>query len=126
MTFNPRANFSQIAQRSIIENFCPQLSAILTTSGSSQSITFTPLTGQGCQTFCIANTGSNAAYIGWGHTTATAVASTGTPAANCHCIPAGAVETLDFQLSTGVVDTVAAIQSTGGSTTLEISLGFGA
>ncbi len=124
MSINNRKDYSLIAQRTVIQNLTPQTSAKITTSGTSQSITFSTITGQQSQTFCIANTGTNAAYIGWGHATATAVASSGTPTANCHCIPAGAVETLDFQLSTGAVDTIAAIQSVG-STTLEITIGFG-
>lgn len=124
-TFNQRKSFSPIAQRSIIENFCPQLSAKITTSGTSQSITFSTVTGQNSQTFCIANTGDEDAYVGWGHTTATAVASSGTPTAHCHCIPGGSVEILDFQSSTAIIDTIAAIQG-GGATTLEISIGFGA
>lgn len=124
MTINNRQNFSLIAQRVILENFCPQLSAFLTTSGTSGSVTFPTVTGQGSQTFCIANRGANGAYLGWGKATATAVASSGTPTANCHYISAGAILTLDFELSTGVVDTIAAIQSVG-ATTLEISLGFG-
>lgn len=124
-TINTRKNFSLLAQRAIIENFCPQLSASLTVSGTSNSVTFTPLTGQSSQTFCITNKGSNGAYLAWGHTTAVAVASTTTPGANCHYIAAGAILTLDFEVSTNIVDTIGAIQD-GGPTTLEISIGFGA
>ncbi len=124
MSINNRKNYSLIAQRAVIENFCPQLSAKLTTSGTSGSITFTPLTGQGSQTFCITNKGDYGAYLAWGHTSATAVASSGTPAANCHYIARGAILTLDFQTTSNIVDTIAAIQDTS-ATTLEISLGFG-
>ncbi len=125
MTFNPRLNGSLVSQPVTMINFTTQLSAKLTTSGSSGSITFSPVTGTQRQTFCITNKGTNGAYLGWGAGSATAVASSGTPAANCAYIAAGAILTLDFQLSTGIVDTIAAIQDTG-ATTLEISLGYGA
>ncbi len=124
MTYNPRKNFSLIAQRVITENFCPQFGASLAVSGTSSSITFPVVTGQQSQTFLITNKGDNGAYLGWGHTSATAVVSSGTPVANCCYIASGAILTLDFQLDTGIVDTIAAIQD-GGSTTLEISIGFG-
>ena len=108
----------------LVKNFSPQLSASLAVAGTSASVTFTPLTGQSYQTFIITNKGTHGAYLAWGKTTATAVASSSTPAAGCHYIAAGAILVLDFQISTGVVDTIAAIQD-GGSTTLEISLGYG-
>lgn len=124
MTINNRLNSSLLSAPITIVNFTPQLSAKLTTSASSGSITFATTTGTLRQTFCITNTGANGAYLGWGHTTATAVASSGTPTANCQYIAAGAILTLDFQLSTNIVDTIAAIQSVG-ATTLEISIGYG-
>lgn len=120
-----RQNGSALAVQTNPQNFCPQKSAQLTTSGSSSSITFSGVTGTLRQTFLITNSGTaNGAYLGWGHTTATAVASSGTPAANCLFIGPGETLTLDFQLSTGIVDTIAAIQS-GGATTLEITVGSG-
>lgn len=124
MSLNPRQNFSLLAQQVAPQNFVPQLSASLAVTGTSNSVTFTPLTGQGRQSFKITNKGTNGAYIAWGKTTATAAASTSTPAVNCDYIAAGVVILQDFEITTGVVDTLAAIQD-GGSTTLEISIGFG-
>ena len=121
---NNRLNGSLLSQPITIINFVPQFSAKLTTSGTSGSITFPTTTGTQRQTFCITNKGNNGAYLGWGHTTATAVATSGTPAANCHYIATGAILTLDLQLSTSIVDTIAAIQDTA-STVLEISIGYG-
>lgn len=125
MTTNLNRNGSMLDMQVKPVNFTPQLSASLAVSGTSNSVTFTPVTGTLSQTFCITNKGANGAYLGWGHTTATAVASSGTPAAQCHYIASGAILTLDFELSTGsIVNTIAAIQD-GGTTTLEISLGDG-
>lgn len=123
-TFDPRVNASYLATQTQMQNFCPQLSAKLTTSGTSGSITFTPLTGALRSTFKITNKSTNGAYIAWGAGSATAVASTGTPAAMCDYVAAGAILTQDFQIIGGVVDTIAAIQDTG-ATTLEISYGSG-
>lgn len=117
-------NGSAIALPINTQNFCPQLSAKLTTSGSSTSVTFTPLTGTQRQTFKITNHGSNGAYLGWGVGSATAVASSGTPTANCDYIASGAILTQDFQSASGIVDTIAALQDTG-TTTIEITLGSG-
>lgn len=125
MTINNRLNGSLLSAPVTIINFTPQLSAKLTTSGTSSSITFPVTTGTLRQTFLITNTGDNGAYLGWGHTSATAVASSGTPATQCQYIAAGAILTLDFQSSINIVDTIAAIQSVG-TTTLEISIGYGA
>lgn len=125
MTYNSLVNGSALAAPILMQNFCPQLSASLSVAGTSASVTFATLTGRLRQTFMITNKGTHGAYLGWGNTTATAVASSGAPAANCAYIAAGAILTLDFQNSTGtVVDTVAAIQD-GGTTTLEISIGYG-
>lgn len=125
MTINPFVNQSLIAQQVSIQNFCPKLSANLAVTGTSAKVTFSPLTGATRTTFKITNKGSNGAYIAWGTGgNATAVASTSTPAAMCDYVGAGSILTQDFQLSTGVVDTIAAIQDSGG-TTLEISIGFG-
>ncbi len=123
-TPNPWTSQSRLAQNVNMQNFCPQLSAKLTTSGTSTSITFAPLTNAFRTTFKITNKGTAGAYIGWGKGSATAVASSGTPAANCDYVAAGAILTQDFQLSTGVVDTIAAIQDTS-STVLEITYGSG-
>lgn len=120
-----RQNGSALAVPINPQNFCPQLSAKITTSGSSGSITFSPVTGTLRQTFCVTNSGTNGAYLGWGVGSATAVASSGTPTANRHFIAAGQTQVLDFQSSSGVVNTIAAIQDSGGATTLEISIGSG-
>lgn len=124
MTINNRLNGSLLAQPVSSINFVPSLSAKLTVGASSASITFTPLTGTLSQTFKITNTGTKGAYLGWGVGSATAVASTSTPAAQCDYVAAGAILTQNFQSATGIVDTIAAIQD-GGATTLEISTGYG-
>jgi hypothetical protein len=126
-------------QPTLIANFTPRLSAKIATSGTSQSITFTLLSkaGEGAftppkgvfrTTFKISNKGTAGAYIGWGTGSATAVASSGTPAANCDYVSAGAIMVLDFENavenSQALVDTIAAIQDTA-TTTLEISIGHG-
>ena len=113
-----------------MDNFCPKASCILTPGASSTFVTFpsTYITGTGSQTFKITNKGtSHGAYIGWGSSavgTVTASASTAVPAANCDYVAAGAILTQDFQASGGIVNTIAAIQD-GGTTDLEISIGFG-
>lgn len=120
-----RQNGSAIAVPINPQNFCAQKSAQLTTSGSSTSITFTGVTGTIRQTFKITNKGSaSGAYLGWGSGSATAVASSGTPTANCDYIGPGETLIQDFQVSTGIVNTIAAIQDTA-ATTLEISIGSG-
>lgn len=120
-----RKNGSLLATPISAQNFCPQFSAKLTTSGTSSSITFSTLTGTIRQTFKITNKGTtNGAYLGWGVGSATAVASSSTPTAYCDYIGPGETLTQDFQISTGIVDTIAAIQD-GGATTLEISIGGG-
>lgn len=124
MAVDPYLNQSLISQQTRMDNFCPQLSAKITTTGTSQSITFSPITGTIRTTFKITNKSTNGAYIGWGKGTATAVASTGTPAANCDYIAAGAIITQDFQSTSGPVDTIAVLQDTS-PTTLEITIGFG-
>lgn len=124
MSINPHINGSMLALPINIINFIPKLSANLSVTGSSASVTFTPIPGSQSQTFKITNKGSHGAYIGWGAGSATAVTSTGTPTANCDYVAAGAIITQNYQVSTGIVDTIAAIQD-GGTTTLEISLGYG-
>lgn len=122
-------NQSLLAQQMLSQNFNPSLSAKLTTSGTSVSVTFTPLTGTIRTTFKITNKGTKGAYLGWGSGSATAVASSGTPAANCDYIGAGATLTQDFQSASGIVDTIAAIEGSdtedSGSNILEISIGYG-
>ncbi len=124
MTINNRLNGSLLSVPVTDINFCPKLSAKLAVAGTSASITFSPVPGTQRQTFKITNKGSNGAYLAWGSGSATAVASSSTPAVNCDYIAQGAIITQDFQLSNGIVDTIAAIQDTG-TTTLEITLGYG-
>jgi len=124
MTLNPRLNGSLLAVPTLMQNFCPTFSAKIATSASSQSIVFPVVTGTLRQTFKITNKGTKGAYIGWGHGSATAVVSTGTPTANCDYVAAGAILTQDYQDANGVVDTIAAIQDTA-TTDLEISIGYG-
>lgn len=123
-TFNQHVNGSLLSMPTTAINFVPQLSAKLTVEVASSSITFTPLTGCQRQTFKITNKGSSGAYVGWGKGSATAVASSSTPAPNCDYVAQGAIITQDYETSTGIVDTIAAIQD-GGATTLEITLGYG-
>ena len=122
-------NQSFLSQQVRMDNFTPQLSAKITTSGTSSSVTFTPLTGVLNTTFKITNKGTKGAYIGWGVGSATAVASSSTPTANCDYVGAGAIITQNFQSANGVVDTIAAIEGAdtqdNGSTILEVTMGFG-
>jgi len=122
-------NQSYLAQPAIAQNFVPQISAKLATGTESASVTFVPITGVIRTTFKITNKGTKGAYLGWGYNTATATASSGTAAASCDYIAAGAILTQDFQASEGPVNTIAAIQGgdtqDNSSTTLEISIGFG-
>ncbi len=121
---SPYKNQSFFAQPVKVQNFTPQLGAVITTSGTSQSVTFT-VTGTLSNTFRFVNKGTtNGAYLGFGHTTATAVASSGTPAANCIYIGPGEDIVLDLQITNGIVDTIALIQDVG-ATTIEINSGFG-
>ncbi len=124
MTLNQRQNASLLAQQTQINNFCPQYSAKLAVTATSGSIIFPTVTGSLRQTFKITNKGNAGAYLAWGVGSATAVASSSTPTAMCDYIGAGEVLTQDFQISTGVVNTIAAIRD-GADTTLEITIGAG-
>src|SRR6185369_16635587 len=112
---NPYVNTSLISTRTRMDNFCPKASCILVVGSSSTFVTFpsTYITGLGSQTFKITNKGSNGAYIAWSNSTVGVVnasKSTAVPAISCDYVAQGAILTQDFQLSTGVVDTIAAIQ----------------
>jgi hypothetical protein len=126
---NNQLNQSLLSMQTRMDNFCPQLSAKLTTSGTSASVVFSTVTGTIRTTFKITNKGDKGAYLAWGNGSATAVASSGTPAALCDYIAAGAILTQDFQLASGPVNAIAAIQGSdtqdNGPTILEITLGFG-
>ncbi len=126
MTINAYKNQSFTAAPVKVQNFGPQLSFQITTSGTSQPTTFSAVTGTLSNTFRFCNKGTtNGAYIAWGKSgSTTAAASTGTPTANCFYIGPGEDLVLDLQITTGIVDTIAVIQD-GGATTLEISSGFG-
>lgn len=118
-------NQSLLAQQILTQNFVPQLSAQLAVTGTSSMVTFAPLTGTLRTTFKITNKGSNGAYLAWGATSATAVISAiGIPLPGCDYIGKGAILTQDAQSPTGIIDTIAAVGD-GGSTTLEVSIGFG-
>lgn len=128
--------YSQLSMPIITNNFTPVQSAQLTVSNSgasgSQSVTFTTVPGTGRVTFKFTNSGTKGCYVATGHTTATAVASSGTPTpafsssvpsvANCDYVAAGAIITQDYAPGT---DTVAAICGGGDTTTLEVSIGYG-
>lgn len=102
-------------------NFVTVQSAKLTAGATSTSVTFTNNGGEINPSFKITNTGAGSAYIAFGGATAVAVASSATPAANCDCIPSGAVEVLSAPPGTL---TVAVIQGSA-TTILEISIGYG-
>lgn len=126
----PAYNNNAIAQKVTMLNFAPQTSWKMTTSGTSDFTTFSPLTSQLRTTLKITNKGTtNGAYIAWGAAslgTVTAVASQNkVPASNCDYIGPGAILTQDFDLVGGPpVDTIAVIQDAG-ATTLEFSYGPG-
>ena len=139
-------NHSRLAQYVRQDNFTPQLSQKLVTGTTSLYITFSPLTGQMTSTFEITNKGTKGCYVAWasvigGQSPPVAIASTsngvtvagGPPTAtgtsSCHYIAAGVIKTINFQSAFGTVDSIAAIQGSdsqdSGTTTLEISYGFG-
>lgn len=124
MAINQNINGSLLSVPTTVNNFCPQYSASLAVTGTSASISFPITTGTQRQTFKITNKGDNGAYLGWGVGSATAIVSSGTPAAQCDYIGTGCVLTQDFQIAGGIVNTIAAIQD-GGATILEISIGSG-
>lgn len=128
MTDAPKVNESLPIATNLNINFVAVYSAKITTTGTSQSITFPAInnTLKGRQTWKITNTStSNGAYIAFGNGSATAVASGTTPALNCDYIGPGAIITQDALMANGsVADTIAVIQSVAG-VTLEISNGFG-
>ena len=139
-------NLSPLAQQVRMDNFTPQLSQKLVTGTTSLYITFAPLTGSTTSTFEITNKGTKGAYIAWasvvgGQAPPIAIASvnngtvsgfgppTNTGATSCAYIAAGVIKTMNFQSAYGPVDSLAAIQGgdsqDSGTTTLEISYGFG-
>lgn len=126
---------SMLTQPITANNFTPIQSVQLAVSNGggtgSASKTFTVVPGGATRTTLkITNSGSKGCYLATGMTTATAVASSGTPtptsgtpiSANCDYIAAGAILTQDYPALT---DTIAAICSGSDTTTLEVSIGWG-
>lgn len=129
MAITPPIMQSKLSQPFQANNFIAVQSAQLAVTNSSGSITFTDLPGTIRVTAKITNTGTVGCYLASGAGSATAVVSSSTPqpangtgaVANCDCIAAGAILTQDFVQGT---NTFAAITASG-STTLEISVGYG-
>ncbi len=125
MSLNPWKNQSMVAAAVKPQNFYPQYTVKMTSSGTSQSVTFATVTGTGRQTFKFINTDSaNGVYISWGHSTATATAISTTPVINADYIAPGQICVLDLEVVDGVVDTIAIIQETGAAV-IYISIGDG-
>lgn len=126
----PPAMQSALAQPVTTNNFIAVQSAQLAVTAASASVTFTCLPGGLRRTLKISNSGSTGCYLSSGSGAATAVVSSATPTpttganivATCDYIAAGAIVTQDYVQGT---DTIAAICAGSGSTTLEISTGFG-
>lgn len=123
---------SYLSQHVRDDNFSPGLSGKITTSGTSASFTFTPLTGSQTTTFQLTNKGDKGAYLAFGVGSATAIASSssGGGAARCYYIAAGAILTVDCpNTGSGPIDTVAGIEGSdtedNGATIIEISMGYG-
>lgn len=118
-------NQSLLAMPMAPQNFVSLLSAKIAVTGTSSMVTFTGLTGMQRTTFKITNKGSNGAYVAAGMTSATAVVSAvGVALPGCDYVGAGAILTQDYQGATGIIDTIAAVGD-GGTTTLEVSMGYG-
>lgn len=134
MAISPPVFQSQLSQQVNANNFIALQSVQLTVSNAgatgSASKTFTNIPGTLRVTMKITNTGTKGAYLAGGRTTATAVASSGTPqptsgdnaVSNCDYIAAGAILQQDYIQGT---DTLAAICAGTDTTTLEISIGQG-
>lgn len=129
MAITPPIFRSKLSQPMQANNFIAVQSAQLAVSGTSSSVTFTDLPGTDRVTAKITNSGTVGCYLASGAGSATAVVSSSTPTpttgtgavATCDYIGAGAILQQDFMPGT---TTFAAITATG-STTLEISTGFG-
>lgn len=128
----PIVNQSMPAMLTVQTNFTPQTTATISATSTSSSATFVPVPGVIRQTLEIYNDGPNNAYIGWGaQGQAVATVPTGTFATNCMVIPAKAIKTHDFIVSSGspsvlnVVDTIAAITKSTETATLYVTVGSG-
>lgn len=123
---------SKLSQPVTSNNFTPIQSVQLAVSNAgatgSASKTFTTVPGTNRVTLKITNAGNKGAYLATGVGSATAVASSGTPApttgsaATCDYIAAGAILTQDYPADT---NTIAAICAGSDTTTLEVSIGYG-
>lgn len=131
MAITPPTGFSFLSQPTTANNFLATQSASLAVTNTSSSVTFTNVPGTGRVTICVANSGTKGCYLASGHTAATAVASSATPApangnnavSNCFYLAPEAIYTLDF---VGGTNTFAAITAGSDTTTIEISVGWGA
>lgn len=121
MTSNTLAVGSGLTQSMVLRNFNTVQSCSLAVGASSGPVTFTVVPGTQIVSFKVCNKGSTGAYIAAGIGSATAAASTATPAANCDYMPANSTQVFDYPGGTNVF---AAIQETT-STNLEISIGYG-
>lgn len=131
MAFTFPTYVSKLSQPVITNNFTPCQSAQRTVSTSSSSVTFTAVQGaQTRMTYKITNTGTVGCYVSVSNSAAIVpavlISSTPTPASGtaistCDYVAAGAIITQDYP---PLYDTVSAIVATG-STTLEISIGYG-
>lgn len=121
---------SSFTQPVSANNFVALQSVQLGVTSTSAQKTFTAIPGTLRVTMKITNSGTKGCYIASGKTTATAVASSGTPTptsgtpivANCDYVAAGSILTQDYIQGT---DTIAAITFGSDTTTLEISIGYG-
>lgn len=122
---------SQLTQPVTANNFIAIQSSQLDVTNASASVTFTAVPGTLRVTMKITNTGTTGCYIASGNGSATAIPSvnqTPLPAAgnpivsNCDYVAAGSILTQDYIQGT---NTIAAICSGSGSTTLELSIGYG-
>lgn len=108
---------------SVTEDFAPKWSGVLPYTSAAANVTFASSqmpTGNSIHgTFY--NAGQSNSYLGSGSSGVAAVVSTSTPAQNSHCLPPGAIETLDF----GAGNTLSAISSAGATGNIFYSLGEG-
>ncbi len=122
---------SLLTQPTQANNFIALQSVQLPVTNASGKTTFTDLPGTQRLTAKITNSGTTGCYLAsgtGGNATAVTSSTTVLPAysvgvvANCDYIAAGSIITQDYQQGT---DTFAAICAGSGTTTLEISVGYG-
>lgn len=130
MTITLPTFVSPLAQPVTANNFIAIQSVQISVTSTTSSKTFTAIPGTLRVTMKITNSGTKGCYISSGHTTATAVVSSGTPTpsagtpivATCDYVAAGSILTQDYIQGT---DTIAAITAGSDTTTLEVSIGYG-